>query len=55
MKICDFGSDNPLYARDYYEMGASRLLIPIRWMAWESVMLVSHFIYLRFSACGELQ
>ena len=40
MKICDFGSDNPLYSRDYYEVGATRLLIPIRWMAWESVMMV---------------
>ena len=60
LKICDFGSDNPVYARDYYavrspaaaasnnasedddedEDGAS-LLIPIRWMAAESVVMVS--------------
>ena len=40
LKICDFGSDNPLYSRDYFEM-ESHLLIPIRWMAWESVLMVS--------------
>lgn len=37
IKICDFGSDSPIYRRDYYEM-ENHLLIPIRWMAWESVM-----------------
>lgn len=40
LKICDFGSDNPIYGRDYYEMGESHLLIPIRWMASESVVMV---------------
>lgn len=37
IKICDFGSDNPVYARDYFEVD-NHLLIPLRWMAWESVL-----------------
>ena len=41
LKICDFGSDNPVYSRDYYEM-ESHLLVPIRWMACESVLEVRH-------------
>ena len=39
VKIGDIGSDNPLYERDYYEM--DKHLVPIRWMAWESTLLVS--------------
>ena len=39
IKIGDIGSDNPLYERDYHEM--DKHLVPIRWMAWESTLLVS--------------
>jgi len=37
IKICDFGSDCPTYKKDYVEMD-DLLLVPLRWMAWESVI-----------------
>lgn len=40
MKISDFGTDNELYAADYYKVDGS-LALPIRWMAWESICMVS--------------
>ena len=39
IKICDFGSDCPTYKKDYVEM-EDMLLVPLRWMAWESVIEV---------------
>lgn len=39
VKISDFGTDNELYAADYYKVDGS-LALPIRWMAWESIYLV---------------
>lgn len=42
IKIGDFGMANPLYCRDYYQnekLGPYPL--PIRWMAWESILTVS--------------
>ena len=39
IKICDFGSDCPSYKKDYVEM-ENLLLVPLRWMAWESVIEV---------------
>ena len=39
IKICDFGSDCPEFRRDYTEM-EDGLLVPLRWMAWESVIEV---------------
>ncbi|KAK0181073.1 hypothetical protein PV327_003390 [Microctonus hyperodae] len=38
IKISDFGTDNELYASDYYRVNDGALL-PIRWMAWECVFL----------------
>lgn len=38
IKISDFGTDNELYASDYYKFDANTSL-PVRWMAWESVFL----------------
>ncbi|XP_015126080.1 epithelial discoidin domain-containing receptor 1 isoform X2 [Diachasma alloeum] len=38
IKISDFGTDNELYASDYYKVSDGALL-PIRWMAWECVFL----------------
>lgn len=40
VKISDFGTDNELYAGDYYKVDGS-LALPIRWMAWESMYMVS--------------
>ena len=42
IKICDFGSDSPVYRKDYVEM-EDLLLVPLRWMAWESVIEVNMF------------
>ncbi|PSN50685.1 hypothetical protein C0J52_18849 [Blattella germanica] len=38
IKVSDFGMNRSLYSADYYSM-AGRGLLPIRWMAWESVLL----------------
>ncbi|XKL63914.1 hypothetical protein PGB90_006278 [Kerria lacca] len=38
IKISDFGTDNELYASDYYKVDSNTSL-PLRWMAWESVFL----------------
>ncbi|KAG7165703.1 Discoidin domain-containing receptor 2-like 2 [Homarus americanus] len=38
VKISDFGMSRPLYSSDYYRLSDSRALLPIRWMAWESVL-----------------
>ena len=49
IKICDFGSDNVEYCADYSQQDDG-LLIPLRWMAWESVLQV-YFIYLYKPVC----
>lgn len=41
IKICDFGTDNELYASDYYKVDGTTGL-PVRWMAWESIFQVRH-------------
>ncbi|XP_017890630.1 discoidin domain-containing receptor 2-like [Ceratina calcarata] len=38
IKISDFGTDNELYACDYYKVDGT-VPLPIRWMAWESIFL----------------
>ncbi|XP_011501305.1 PREDICTED: discoidin domain-containing receptor 2-like [Ceratosolen solmsi marchali] len=38
VKISDFGTDNELYACDYYKVDGG-IPLPIRWMAWESLVL----------------
>ena len=40
IKISDFGMSRSLYTQDYYKI-EGRAILPIRWMAWESVLLVS--------------
>ncbi|GCC40322.1 hypothetical protein chiPu_0024389 [Chiloscyllium punctatum] len=40
IKIADFGMSRNLYAGDYYRI-QGRAVLPIRWMAWESILLVS--------------
>jgi hypothetical protein len=39
IKISDFGTDNELYAGDYYKVDGT-MALPIRWMAWESIFQV---------------
>ncbi|CAN0351273.1 unnamed protein product [Lampetra fluviatilis] len=38
IKIADFGMSRHLYSSDYYRI-QGRAVLPIRWMAWESVLL----------------
>ena len=40
IKISDFGMSRGLYSADYYRI-EGKAVLPIRWMAWESVILVS--------------
>ncbi len=39
IKISDFGMSRNLYSSDYYRI-QGRAVLPIRWMAWESILLV---------------
>lgn len=43
VKISDYGMSRATYKNDYYRSPAGCLL-PIRWMAWESVILVSNHL-----------
>ena len=40
IKISDFGMSRGLYSADYYRI-EGKAVLPIRWMAWESVLMVS--------------
>lgn len=40
IKIADFGMSRNLYRGDYYRI-QGRAVLPIRWMSWESILLVS--------------
>ena len=40
IKVSDFGMSRSLYSSDYYRLEGAAVL-PIRWMAWESVLMVS--------------
>lgn len=40
IKISDFGMSRRLYASDYYRI-EGKAILPIRWMAWESLLHVS--------------
>ena len=40
IKISDFGMSRDLYSQDYYKI-EGKAVLPIRWMAWESILLVS--------------
>lgn len=39
IKIADFGMSRNLYRGDYYRI-QGRAVLPIRWMSWESILLV---------------
>lgn len=39
IKISDFGMSRRLYASDYYRI-EGKAILPIRWMSWESILLV---------------
>lgn len=42
IKISDFGMSRSLYSSDYYRI-EGRAMLPIRWMGWESILLVRSF------------
>ena len=48
VKISDFGMSRSLYRSDYYRI-EGKAVLPIRWMAWESVLLVSFQLFLMCS------
>ncbi|VDO14604.1 unnamed protein product [Haemonchus placei] len=39
VKIADFGMARSLYSNDYYRV-EGQFVLPIRWMAWESLLLL---------------
>merc|ERR1711971_185629 len=39
VKISQCGMARPLYASDYSPLGPGGKLVPLRWMAWESLLL----------------
>lgn len=41
IKICDFGTDSDIYGLDYYRYDDQLVGLPVRWMAWESVIQVN--------------
>lgn len=41
VKISDFGTDNEAYSEDYYRVEEGQVALPVRWMAWESLFMVS--------------
>ncbi|MEQ2158126.1 hypothetical protein GOODEAATRI_009012, partial [Goodea atripinnis] len=49
IKIADFGMSRNLYAGDYYRI-QGRAVLPIRWMAWECILMVSRQTYRLVSA-----
>ncbi|KAL3871837.1 hypothetical protein ACJMK2_039809 [Sinanodonta woodiana] len=51
IKISDFGMSRSLYSADYYRI-EGRAVLPIRWMAWESILLsYSHIVVKKLSSC----
>lgn len=38
LKISDFAISRQLYSDDYYRLNEGRTLLPVRWMAWESIL-----------------
>lgn len=42
VKVSDLGTSHLSYEADYFSLPSSDLLLPIRWMAWEAVLLGKH-------------
>lgn len=51
IKIADFGMSRNLYSGDYYRI-QGRAVLPIRWMSWESILLVRQGDGIQL-ICGE--
>jgi len=49
VKVADLGSGRDVYAADYCRVetgGNTTVMLPVRWMAWESVLQVLSLVYL---------
>lgn len=44
LKLADFGMARALYSNDYYRI-QGKFVLPIRWMAWESLLMVRFLGY----------
>lgn len=53
IKIADFGMSRNLYSGDYYRI-QGRAVLPIRWMSWESILLVGGGLARARAVCGIL-
>ncbi|KAK3875429.1 hypothetical protein Pcinc_019713 [Petrolisthes cinctipes] len=38
VKISDMAMSRPMYSKDYCRLGEDNILLPIRWMSWESLL-----------------
>nr|XP_045589566.1 discoidin domain-containing receptor tyrosine kinase B-like isoform X2 [Procambarus clarkii] len=38
IKISDFAMSRPMFSSDYYHLSEDHAMLPIRWMAWESIL-----------------
>ncbi|KAK4311284.1 hypothetical protein Pmani_017193 [Petrolisthes manimaculis] len=38
IKISDMAMSRPMYSQDYCQLGEDNVLLPIRWMSWESLL-----------------
>lgn len=45
VKVADIAVCKPIYRKDYAEIGG-RPPAPIRWLPWESILLVSYSLYI---------
>ena len=48
VKVADLGTARSLHSADYSRLRAGGPTQPLRWMAWESVVLVSFFCFILF-------
>lgn len=48
IKISDLGRSRSMYSVEYYK-GEGGTLLPIRWMAWESIIMVRKFKFWFFT------
>lgn len=43
IQIADFGMSKNMYQSEYYKI-QGKAVLPIRWMSWECVLMVSHIL-----------
>ncbi len=50
IKISDLGMSRTQHSKDYYRL-EGRTMLPIRWMSWESIMLVCVMELMQIHIC----